>query len=374
MIVLIRCNDIVSDSRAKKYLAFYQEKGIDYKVIAWNRLGTGTPLPHTVYCPVRSKYNQGGLAAVIDRIKWMYFILKTLFSFNEDLRIHACDLDAAFPAVVYKMLSRRRNYVLFDIFDWISDTLYNQGRVVSLAFKFMERLSVKKSDHMIICEEERISQVPYDMSGRYSVLQNIPSFKTSVFLRKKEEYGFANGKITLSYVGSFTLDRCLEPLIEGARQGHYNLLIAGYGHDRILQMLDEYMKCPYIKYLGKVAYEDALNIMYNSDLIYAMYSKMNPNHLYAAPNKFYEAMFVGKALITTRGIIVANKVQANDMGYAIDETVEALVELVDSISTDNIRVKSANASRLWSRYESATRMYLESTYSEIFLSLQNEKH
>ena len=85
-------------------------------------------------------------------------------------------------------------------------------------------------------------------------------------------------------------------------------------------------------------------------------------------------MFVGKALITTRGIIVADKVQANDMGYAIDETVEALVKLVDSISTDDIRVKSTNASRLWSRYESATRMYLESTYSEIFLSLQNEKH
>ena len=216
--------------------------------------------------------------------------------------------------------------------------------------------------------------MPYDMSGRYSVLQNIPSFNTSVFLHKKEEYGFANGNITLCYVGSFTLDRCLEPLIEGARQGHYNLLIAGYGHDRIRQMLDESKKCPYIKYLGKVAYEDALNIMYNSDLIYAMYSKMNPNHLYAAPNKFYEAMFVGKALITTRGIIVADKVQANDMGYAIDETVEALVELVDSISTDDISVKSANASRLWSRYESATRMYLESTYSEIFLSLQNEKH
>ena len=85
-------------------------------------------------------------------------------------------------------------------------------------------------------------------------------------------------------------------------------------------------------------------------------------------------MFVGKALITTRGIIVADKVQANDMGYAIDETVEALVELVESISFDDISVKSANASRLWSRYESTTRTYLETTYSEIFLSLHNEKH
>ena len=39
MIVLIRCNDIVSDSRAKKYIDFYERAHLDYTIIAWDRLG-----------------------------------------------------------------------------------------------------------------------------------------------------------------------------------------------------------------------------------------------------------------------------------------------------------------------------------------------
>ena len=137
MIVLIRCNDIVSDSRAMKYVDFLTRKQVDFKTIAWDRMGNSKQLPNAIYCPVKSKYNQGGVAAIIDRLKWMWFILKTLFSLHADLRIHACDLDAAFPAAVYKMLSSRKTYLLFDVFDWITDTLYNQGKIVSAAFRFM---------------------------------------------------------------------------------------------------------------------------------------------------------------------------------------------------------------------------------------------
>lgn len=368
MIVLIRCNDINSDSRAKKYIEYYDRKGIDYKIIAWDRIGTGDRLPKAIYCPAKSKYNQGGFAAIVDRIKWMSFILKTLFSFGEPLNIHACDLDAAFPAVVYKMFSRKRNFVLFDIFDWISDTLYNQGKIVSCAFRFMEWVSVKHADHIVICEKERVRQIPYNIEGRYSVLQNIPSFADSSFLVKSDKYAFGNGKRTLAYVGGFTLDRCLDILIDGARRGCYNLLIAGYGNGQILQMLKDAAESPYIKYFGKVAYKDGLNIMYNADVIYAMYSVVNPNHLYAAPNKYYEAMFVGKPLMTTNGIIVADKVKANGIGYAVDENLESLVKTVEGMSDDDIKVKSKKSASMWKTYRHATEDYLETTYSENFLN------
>lgn len=368
MIVLIRCNDINSDSRAKKYIEYYDRKGIDYRIIAWDRLGTGDRLPKAIYCPAKSKYNQGGLAAIVDRLKWMYFILRTLFSFGQSLRIHACDLDAAFPSVVYKVFSRKRNVVLFDVFDWISDTLYNQGKIVSLAFRFMEWFSVKHVDHVIICEEERVRQIPYNIAGMYSVLQNIPSFSDTAFLEKSSRFSFGNGKRTLAYVGGFTLDRCLDMLIEGARRGCYNLLIAGYGNDMIQNLLKDANGCPYIKYFGKVAYKDGLNIMYNADIIYAMYSVVNPNHLYAAPNKYYEAMFVGKPLMTTNGIIVADKVKANGIGYAVDENLESLVKTVEGISDDDIKVKSEKSASMWKTYRHATEDYLETTYSENFLN------
>lgn len=365
MIVLIRCNDIVSDSRAKKYIDFLQARGTDFKIIAWDRLGHADHLPNAVYCPVPSKYNQGGMGAIKDRLRWMWFILKTLFSMKDDLRIHACDLDAAFPAAVYKMLSRRKNFLLFDIFDWISDTLYDQGRVVSMAFSFMERFSTRMADHIIICEPERIKQIPYNIDGRYSVLQNIPSFATSDFLRHDSNYRFDNHLFTLVYVGGFTADRCLDELIDGALQGLYNLNIAGYGNKDILAKLQANTQCEHLRYYGKVAYSDGLRIMSNSDIVYAMYSKKNPNHLYAAPNKYYEAMFVGKPLITTRGIIVAEKAEANGFGYAIDETLDSLAALISKISRDDVQRKAAQAARLWPQYSNATESYLRDTYSRL---------
>lgn len=368
MIVFIRCNDIISDSRAKKYLDFLDRGHQDYRIIAWDRLGNSVKLPNAIYCPSKSKYNQGGMAAIIDRLKWMWFILKTLFSFHSDLRIHACDLDAAFPAAVYKMLSRRKNYLLFDVFDWISDTLYNQGEIVSAAFSFMEWFSVRKADHLIICEPERIRQIHYNIEGRYSVLQNIPSFSSSDFLYKDEKLLFGNHLFTLVYVGGFTQDRCLSELIDGALKGAYNLNIAGYGNKDIVSKLELHRNCPHIRYYGKVEYTEGLRIMFNSDLIYAMYSKQNPNHLYAAPNKYYEAMFVGKPIITTTGIITADKVAKHGFGYSINESLDELIELISSMTTDEINQKSDRAQELWEQYKDATEKYLTTTYSKIIQS------
>ena len=365
MIVLIRCNDIISDSRTRKYVDFLNSKGVEYKIIAWDRIGNSERLPNAVYCPARSKYNQGGVAAIIDRLKWMWFIFCTLRSFKSRLIIHACDLDAAFPASVYKMLSWKKDKVIFDVFDWISDTLYNQGRIVSMAFSLMEWLSVRKADHIIICEPERISQIPYNIQGRYSVLQNIPSFSNDNFLYSEPQCQFSNALPTLAYVGGFTTDRCLSEVIEGAAQGHYNLNIAGYGNKTIASRLESLKECPYIKYYGKVPYTEGLRIMYNSDIIYAMYSKQNPNHLYAAPNKYYEAMFVGKPIITTKGIIIATKVEQNGFGYAIDESLQSLLSLLQSLSEEELLKKAQIASSLWGKYKNATASYLTTTYTKL---------
>ncbi|MBP5771477.1 MAG: glycosyltransferase [Bacteroidaceae bacterium] len=363
MIVLIRCNDIISDSRTKKYLDFLVQNRADYRIIAWDRIGNSERLPHTIYCPVKSKYNQGGVAAIIDRLKWMWFILRTLCSFKADLHIHACDLDAAFPAAVYKMLSWRKNFLLFDVFDWISDTLNNQGRIVSWAFAVMEWVSVRLSDHIIICEPERISQIPYNIDGRYSVLQNIPSFAQRDFLVEKTEYRFSNQLLTLAYVGNFTYNRCLAELIEGAAKGCFNLNIAGYGDAQIMDLLEKNSLSPHIHFYGKVLYQEGLCIQYNSDIIYAMYSKVTPNHFYAAPNKYYEAMFVGKPIITTKGIITAEKVEKNGLGYSIEETVEDLTRLVDSLTRDELKQKAARSAEMWMHYRSATEDYLKTVYS-----------
>lgn len=70
-----------------------------------------------------------------------------------------------------------------------------------------------------------------------------------------------------------------------------------------------------------------------------MYYKTNPNHLYAAPNKFYEALALEKPIITTAGTLVGDKVKSIKSGYVINEGERAFEELLDKLINDGMHIK-----------------------------------
>lgn len=355
----------MSDSRAQKYIDFLKERKIEYKLIAWNRIGVNSTALNVIYYQGSSKYNQRGWHAAADRVKWMWFVYKTLKSLDcTNMVIHACDLDASYPASMFKKFAKNKPYIIFDVFDWFSDNLADQGKTLVTAFHKMEKVAVTEADHIIICEEERTAQIPFDIKGKYSVLPNVPSFSNSSFLKKDDAYKFDNDKITLAYVGGFLIDRCLDMLIDGAEQGVYNLLIAGFGDAALTKRLEN-SESPNIKYFGKVVYKQAQIIMYNADAIYAMYSKVSPNNIFAAPNKYYECMFLGKPIVTTAGIIMSKKVVKNNMGYVIEENLDSLKEVVGRTNTAEMAEKATNASKLWNYFKDCTRNYLEKVYLEL---------
>ena len=365
MVVLIRAKDIESDSRTLKYISFLQENHIDYKIISWNRVNNTVYDSNTINFNYRSTYNQGGWNAVIGRIKWMIFVVKTLCRIlaNNNAIIHACDLDAAFPAILYKKIFNKRSKVIFDIFDWFSATLSNQNFIIRKAFLIMEWLCIKYSDYIILCEPERIDQIPYKINkDRLYILPNIPSFATADFFNIDKNLRFDNHLLTVSYVGGLYDQRCLDEIISIAEDGLINLLIAGFGDVKIEERLKS-LNSKTIKYFGRVKYDQGLNIMYNADIIYAMYSKDNPNHFYAAPNKYYEAMFLGRPIISTKGINMERKIQINDMGYITEEDRQSIENCLLSISKDYLKIKGHNSSRLWvDKYKNYTRNFLENQY------------
>ena len=125
-----------------------------------------------------------------------------------------------------------------------------------------------------------------------------------------------------------------------------------------------------MKYFGRVKYDLGLTIMYNADVIYAMYSKENPNHFYAAPNKYYETMFLGKAIISTDGINMEKKIKDNAIGYTCEEDKQSIENLIASIKHEELEQMSANASRLWKEvYSTYTEDYLNTTYIKLIQTL-----
>lgn len=368
MLILIRCNDIISDTRTMKYVKYLQDSGIEHKIIGWDRDKKYYNLPNSLMWEVAAGYNVGGFKAVKKRIGWMIYVFKLLCKLKPNNAIlHGCDLDSAFPAACYKLLNPS-NKLIFDVFDWFSATLYDQNKYILRAFELMEKFTVEHSDRIILCENERINQIQFSIPhSKISILPNIPYFKGNSFLYEDTSIKFDNDLITFSYVGGFSNDRCLLEIIRIAERGLINLSIAGYGDVELENRLKiDTKKFSNIRYYGKVKYEYGLNISFNSDIMYAMYQIVNPNNIYAAPNKYYEAMFLGKPLFTTKGTIVEKKVLDRQIGYVAGETEEEIVSTIKLIRKDDIINKGKNAKSYWdNNYNSYTDNYMKKEYLNI---------
>lgn len=366
-VILFRSNNIFA-SRVQKYLNFYRQEGIDYTAVGWDRKCEGLQKDNFDFFRYRAGVNVGGLKAIKNHYKWMCFVLKYLKNCNEVSFIHACDLNSAFPAAIYKRFYNNKVKLVFDSCDWFSAN-FGRNKVLKFLFELMERYTCKVADELIICEPERIEQITFPLKKRPLVLPNIPEINPSLLDGDESKYKFNNNWPTVAYFGGFSEDRFQRELIELSRTEPFNLLIAGYGSRSIETLCEEVAGLDNVKYLGKVDMRTGLQMTKSADIIYAMYCKVNANNIYAAPNKFYEALFLGKPIITTKGTILENKVISNNIGYVIDEDIDELRVLINSITFDDMALKGDKAYELWQHsYSTFVLDFFQNSYSKIIYS------
>ena len=363
MIAFLRSNGISGDSRVGKYIDFYVNQKLSYHIIGWDRLAENLSFPNCTFYKKQIGYNIGGIKAVIGRLGWFYFIFIKLLKLKPST-IHACDLDCAFPAAIYKCFYPN-TVLIFDVFDWFSATLYNQAAWIRLIFSALEKFTIKKSNHVIICEPERRNQIPYDIDDKVSILPNIPLIDDNEEIIPIE-IGFSNNFPKIAYVGAFYKERFLDELIQLAKNKKINLLFAGYGDSEITANIQTIRNQDNVRFFGKVEYKKGLSIMKAADAIYAMYCTSNPNNVCAAPNKFYEALFLGKPIITTSGTTIGEKVEKHDIGFVIREDIDELNDLICQLKNQGstkLKYYGQRASDLWkTTYRTFVANYLITTY------------
>lgn len=181
-------------------------------------------------------------------------------------------------------------------------------------------------------------------------IPNIPDL--SKYRKKQEVDKTKNKSISIAYVGGFYEDRGLIELVETIKLfKNYELHIAGFGDYKIERFIsDAANKTKNIYYYGRVSYNQALEIMQKADLLYAMYYKFNRNNIFAAPNKFYESIFLQKPIITTAGTLVAKKVLSHNSGYVIEEGNRALKDLLLSINKLDLISLKENLNKYKTKY------------------------
>lgn len=352
MVALLRSTDGEPDSRFEKYVDFLEEKKVPYITICWDRRCNKQATDKKFYYKRPSEYGAryGNIAGLLG---FNRYILKTLWNNRKKYKvIHACDFDTIIPAIIARIFWGKK--VIYDIFDWYVDSRSIKGLFKWIVYA-QEFINIKLSEAVIICEEERRAQIIYNPKQLW-ILPNIPNFKTKLPQVPKNE------KMTIGYVGILTSGRGLENLINYCKvNNNINLKIGGFG--TLEPMLLDADKFDNITYFGSVPYIKALEILNSADIVYAMYQKINKNHILAAPNKYYEGLYLGKPIITTAGTIVGDKTQKYNTGFVIEESYEDLTKLLSSLNYSDIVEMGQNAKNLWDgKYSSYVAEFLNNTY------------
>lgn len=360
-VLLFRSNNIFA-SRVNKYVNYYKRKGIDFTAVGWDRGDEAKKVEHYDFCHYKAGVNKGGFQAMLGHSKWMWFVLQYLREHKDVTTIHACDLNVAFPAAIFKKFFKKDVVLIFDVCDWFSDN-FARYKTLSKVLRRMEKFACKQADHIIICEPERRAQITFPLDKEPVVMPNIPEISDDWYFEKSDKYSFNNDWITIGYFGGFSMNRFLPELLELTKTEKFNFLIAGYGNKSIEEKCEEVKDRENVKYFGRLNMKDGLEMEANANIISTIYCKVNPNHVYAAPNKFYEALYLGKALLTNKGIIVENKVSNYNIGYAIDETPEAFKEWLSQLKKENVDICGRNAKQLWeSTYRDYIIKFFDNTY------------
>lgn len=356
MIVLLRSTDGNPDSRLEKYVKALELANYPYMEFCWDRKGKFENTDNILYYKEKALYGNGwkNLRGLLG---FNVFLIKKLFKYRKKYSIiHACDFDTILPAILMKLFFRKK--IVYDIFDWYVDSREIKISFVRYFILLIEFINLKISDVTVICEEERIKQL-CTVPRKLWVLPNIPNLDYMLYKKLGK-----HAQINISYVGVFVKHRGIEKILKLVMDNpsKYKLDIAGFGELEPL-VSSAAKSCPNIIYHGSVKYTDGLGIMANSDIILAIYEKTIPNHIYAAPNKYYEGLCLGVPILTTIGTYVGTKTEVKSTGFVVGETYKELDDFFKTITIQVLEQKGKNALEEWNtKYKSYINYFMHEKY------------
>jgi len=242
--------------------------------------------------------------------------------------IHACDLDTLLPALLLK--STRGTRVVYDIFDWYADT-HPVGFLGSLVAR-LEQWGLRSADLVIVAHEARLRQLGgfrregQEWQPRVCIIYNVPEVAQSLSSALVERL-----PPFVAYCGVLAHDRGLDFLRQATQLAETLLVVAGYG---ILETTFERLarEDSSVCYLGRVSHEEAMGIQAASLCVAALHNPKVRNNRLAAPNKLFEAMALGRPVITNEGTLAADIVREAECGLVVPYAdAERLAEAVTTL-------------------------------------------
>lgn len=236
--------------------------------------------------------------------------------------VHACDLLTGLPAIFPCKIFRKK--MVYDIYDYYAATQQASTRVLKL-LSSVEDFVINFAEVTIICSEKRTDQIKNANPKKLVVLHNAPS-EEQMQQASQRNYTLAKEtkRVKIVYVGNLVEDRFITKALACAeKMPEIEFHIGGFGvlEDTVRELSKIHDN---IYFYGKMAYQDVLALEKECDIMLALYDPAVPNHAYAAPNKFYEALALGKPLVMFYNTGMDSIIKENNVGAVCEPTEKGL--------------------------------------------------
>lgn len=196
--------------------------------------------------------------------------------------------------------------VVLDIFD----SSFLKWNVPSWIVRLGQRLSYALPKKIIVTDDERASLMPKYVRDRLVVVPNYPlRYHGEVLTRDSH-------RMRILYAGSL-MDRRGTSLVGKllAADEKLNVVMAGWIRDERTRVLAQH---PRVEWLGTITQHETITQATRCDFILCHYEPSNLNNIYASPNKIFDAIQAGSAIIINPEVRASLFVHEHGLGVVLD--------------------------------------------------------
>ncbi len=282
--------------RVEKNLTLFKELYSEVVYIGCNRSGGewDTPVSGIEYHVYEKEIAHGGLASVKNSLSFLQYVISKLKILKPDVVIF-CNEEYYLPFIL--PFVPRPKYLVCEVLDSLAIRVVGPMSIFTSLFNVYCKYVRTRVDLIVEMTDERLSF--YDEKKLNTVvIHNSPmnrcndlslSLSQSIIAKlPNKPYIFISGSILQGISG-------IETLLEAvSRLERIEIVFAGR---KSSHWVDEVINHPKVNYLGVISPENALLVAKNSMAMYAHYKPVNRNYVFAAPNKLYDSLSIGKPLI-----------------------------------------------------------------------------
>lgn len=258
---------------------------------------------------------------------WWLFIARTCLT-NRFHVIQPQNLDNLLP--VWFLRPVKGFKIVYALADFYSDAYIPLTYpFLRSSIRFVELSLIKTVTATILVDEARIAQIGFQPRG-LTVIYNSPPDMCHELLLTENTITESYDSFNVFYAGGISEAQGVYLLADACQNtSGVTLKVAGFGNQE--KHFVNYVRTKKsILFLGRIPYEQVLNLAMKCDCIVVLYDPKVPNMVYASPNKLFEAMMCGKPVIVSAGTAMAKKVMNENCGLVINSG--SIVELEKALN------------------------------------------